>query len=38
MIIGRKNPKMPETAGGSTPEIMLNEVDDAFSHLAKKGT
>jgi hypothetical protein len=29
MMIGRKNPKKPETAGGSTPEMKANEAGDA---------
>jgi len=26
ITMGRKNPKIPETAGGRTPETMLKEV------------
>lgn len=38
MMIGRKNPKNPETAGGRTPEIKANEAGDAWAHCLKKGT
>jgi hypothetical protein len=38
MIIGRKNPNSPETAGGSTPEMKENDFGDALAHVCRKGT
>ena len=38
MMMGRKNPKKPETAGGRTPEMKANEAGDARAHCSRKGT
>ena len=38
MMIGRKKPNRAETAGGSTPEMKVNEPGDASDHSCKNGT
>lgn len=38
MMIGRKNPKRPETAGGKTPEMNAKVWGDASDHSSRKGT
>jgi len=37
MMIGRKKPKMPEIAGGNTPEMKANETSLSSYHASKKG-
>jgi len=38
MMIGRKNPKSAEIAGGKTPETTANDAGDAVSHFERKPT
>jgi len=38
MIMGRKNPKKAETAGGKTPETNAKELGEAVAHCDKKPT
>lgn len=38
MMIGRKNPKMAETAGGRTPETKVKVPGEAFDQDWRKGT
>jgi len=38
MMMGRKNPKIPETAGGRTPETTANDLGDAIDHCFRNGT
>lgn len=38
MMTGKKNPKIPEMAGGNTPETKANENSLASNHDCKKGT
>jgi hypothetical protein len=38
MMMGKKNPNRPETAGGRTPEAIANEIGDIFDHVSMKGT
>jgi hypothetical protein len=38
MIMGRKNPNIPETAGGSIPDTRLNVFGEALLQEARKST
>jgi hypothetical protein len=38
MMIGRKNPKIPETAGGRTPETNAKDQGEALNHALRKPT
>ena len=38
ITIGRKNPNRADTAGGSTPEMKVNEPGDASDHSCRNGT
>ena len=37
-MMGKKKPKMAETAGGSTPETKLKETGEFLDHLSRNGT
>ena len=37
-MIGKKKPKMAETAGGSTPEMKLKETGEFLDHVSRNGT
>ena len=38
MMMGKKNPKIPDTVGGNTPEMKANENGDELDHDSRKGT